>query len=132
MKTACDAVGMGQPRSRNARALAGFLATMGTLHFTVPQYFDALVPRGLPGPARTWTHASGAAELLVAAAVAVPATRRAGGLAAVALFMAVLPANVQMVLDWRTKPLAHRAVAWGRLPLQVPLVLWALRASRSR
>ena len=56
--------------------------------------------------------------------------RRWGGLAAAALFVAVFPANVQMALAWRDRPLPYRAAAWARLPLQVPLIAWALRASR--
>ncbi|WP_241682984.1 hypothetical protein [Actinomadura sp. J1-007] len=41
---------------RPARALAGTLATMGTLHFLAPKPFDAIVPRGSPAaraPGRT-------------------------------------------------------------------------------
>ncbi|GAA0801613.1 DoxX family protein [Spirilliplanes yamanashiensis] len=115
---------------RDAAALAALLATTGVLHFARPRPFDAIVPRGLPGRPRTWTHLSGAAELAVAAAVAHPRTRRAGGLAAAGLFAAVFPANVKMAYDWRRRPPVWRAVAYGRLPLQVPLVLWALRVAR--
>ncbi|GLY03651.1 hypothetical protein Acsp01_40300 [Actinoplanes sp. NBRC 101535] len=102
------------------------------LHFARPRPFDSIVPRSLPGSPRTWTYLSGAAEIAVAAAVAHPRTRRAGGLAAAALFAAVFPANVKMAVDWRHAPPARRAVAFGRLPLQVPLIVWALRASRPR
>ena len=65
----------------------------------------------------------------VAAAVAHPRTRRTGGRAAAALFTAVFPANVAMARRWSSKPASYRAVAWGRLPLQIPLVWWALRVS---
>jgi uncharacterized membrane protein len=116
--------------SRPAVALAALLVAAGAAHGVRPAPFDAIVPRWLPGPARRWTLASGVAEVLVGAAVAVPRTRRPGGLAAAALFVAVFPANVQMALDWRDRSAVERAVAWGRLPLQVPLVLWALRVRR--
>lgn len=115
---------------RSARALAGLLAVAGAAHFVAPRPFDGIVPRSLPGAARTWTRLSGAAELAVAAAVACPATRRAGGVAAAALFTAVFPANVRMAYDWRRKPLPLRAAAYGRLPLQVPLVCWAAEVAR--
>jgi uncharacterized membrane protein len=116
---------------RPAWLLAGLLGGAGVLHFVAPKPFDALVPDRLPGSRRFWTRASGAAELTCAAAVAAPRTRRLGG-AAAALFVAVLPGNVKMALDYQRagKPVAHRAVAWARLPLQVPLVLWALRVRR--
>ena len=113
-----------------ARSLAGMLAATGVLHFVAPEPFDTIVPHALPGPRRRWTYLSGVVELGVAAAVAAPCTRRCGGLAAAALFVAVFPANVQMALAWRDRPLPYRAAAWARLPLQVPLIAWALRASR--
>jgi uncharacterized membrane protein len=115
---------------RDALALAAILAASGTLHFARPRPFDGIVPRSLPGSPRAWTHASGAAELAVAAALAHPRTRRLGGLAAAGLFAAVFPANVKMALDWRTVSPTHRAIAYGRLPLQIPLVLWGLKIAR--
>lgn len=110
--------------------LAGALLTTGVLHGVAPRPFDTIVPPWLPGSARAWTYASGAAELAVGAAVAVPRTRRLGALAAAALFVAVFPANVQMAWDWRRRPWPWRAVAVGRLPLQVPMIAHALRVRR--
>jgi uncharacterized membrane protein len=112
---------------RSHAALAGLLATTGVLHFGQPRPFDGIVPRSLPGSPRTWTYLSGVAELAVAAALTHPRSRRAGGLAAAALFAAVFPANVKMAVDWRHEPPARRAIAYGRLPLQAPLILWGLR-----
>ncbi len=116
-----------------APALAALLIGAGTLHFTSPRAFDSIVPPALPGKARTWTHLSGAAELAIGAALAVPRTRRLGGTAAAALLVAVFPANVQMAADWlrsdRSTPL--KAVAVARLPLQIPLVVAALRVRRT-
>lgn len=114
----------------SAQRLAGLLTGSGVLHFVAPKPFDVLVPRALPGSARTWTYVSGAAELALAAAVAHPRTRRHGARAAAAFFVAVFPANVQMARDWRHRPAPLRAAAGVRLPLQVPLVWWALRVSR--
>ncbi|WP_432135389.1 MULTISPECIES: DoxX family protein [unclassified Streptomyces] len=114
------------PRSeRSPLLLAGLLAAAGAAHFAVPRNFDAIVPRALPGSPRAWTYASGAAELVLAAGVALPRTRRAAALATAAFFVGVFPANVKMALDWRERPAPQRAAALGRLPLQVPLVLWA-------
>jgi uncharacterized membrane protein len=116
--------------SRSALALAALLAAAGAGHFAAPRFFDAMIPRVLPGEPRTWTSASGVAELAVAAAVAVPRTRRLGGYAAAALFVAVFPANVQMALDWSGRSVPERTAAWARLPLQIPLIRWALRVAR--
>ncbi|MGW4528191.1 DoxX family protein [Amycolatopsis sp. NPDC004378] len=110
---------------RPAHLLAGALGAMGVLHFAAPKPFDGLIPASLPGSRRAWTYGSGVAELAVGAAVAVPRTRRLGGLAAALLFLGVFPGNVKMAVDARTSP--QRAVAYARLPLQWPLIAWALK-----
>lgn len=102
--------------------LAVLLAGSGTLHLLHPATFDALIPPLLGDP-RPWTYASGVVELVVAAAVALPRTRRRGGLAAAVLFVAVFPGNVWMAVEPGEVP---RWLALARLPLQVPLVLWGL------
>jgi uncharacterized membrane protein len=114
---------------QGAYGLALLLTAAGGSHFAAPRVYDAIVPRLLPGEPRTWTYLSGVAELAVAAAVAHPRTRRAGALAAVGLFAAVFPANVKMALDWRRRPPRYRAAAYARLPLQAPLIWWALRVA---
>lgn len=110
---------------RSPLLLAGLLAAAGTTHFTAPRRFDHIVPRSLPGSPRAWTYAGGAAELALAAGVALPQTRRVAALATAAFFVGVFPANVKMAVDWRRRPAPQQAAAWGRLPLRLPLVLWA-------
>lgn len=114
---------------RAAIGLAALLGGSGVLHFATPKPYDSIVPSALPGSARTWTYVSGVAEIVVATTIAIPRYRRLGGLLAALLFVAVFPANVQMAVDYQRsgKPLPARLMAFGRLPLQVPLVLWALR-----
>ncbi|WP_298459225.1 MauE/DoxX family redox-associated membrane protein [uncultured Cellulomonas sp.] len=115
----------------SALALAALLGAAGVTHLRRPDLYDRLIPRWL-GPPRPWVLGSGVAELACAAAVAHPATRRTGALATAALFVAVFPGNVQMALDARPgarSPARRPAVAWGRLPLQVPLVMWAWRTA---
>jgi uncharacterized membrane protein len=111
--------------------LAGLLATAGVAHFAAPRSFDATIPKALPGRPRTWTYASGAVELALAAGLAVPKTRRSAALATAAFFVGVFPANVKMAVDWRDRPAPQKAAALGRLPLQVPLVLWARGIARN-
>jgi uncharacterized membrane protein len=115
------------------RPLAGLLAVMGVAHFAVPRPFEAIVPRALGDP-KPWVQVSGAAELACAAALALPRTRRAGGLAAAALFVAVFPANLQMTmtaLRSERASTAYRAATVARLPLQAPLVRQGLRLARA-
>jgi uncharacterized membrane protein len=110
--------------------MAGLLAFMGILHLAAPRYFDEIVPESLPGGQRAWTYGSGIAELATAAAVAFPRTRRTGGLLAAGLFVGVFPANIKMALDWADRPRWQRIIAYGRLPLQIPMILWALKVRR--
>ncbi|MFF4442205.1 DoxX family protein [Streptomyces sp. NPDC001621] len=119
------------PRSeRSPLLLAGLLATAGVAHFAVPRQFDATSPRMLPGSPRTWTYGSGVVELALAAGIAAPRTRAVAAKAAAAFFVGVFPANVQMAVDWRHRPTRLRTAALARLPLQVPLVLWARGVAR--
>ncbi|MFD5101866.1 DoxX family protein [Streptomyces albidochromogenes] len=115
---------------RSARLLVGLLAAAGAAHMVAPKPFDATIPQALPGSPRAWTHASGVVELLLAAGVAVPRTRRVSAVAAACFFAGVFPANVKMAYDWRHKPAALKSLAYARLPLQVPLVLWAAKVGR--
>ncbi|WP_456826552.1 DoxX family protein [Cellulomonas sp. P5_E12] len=119
-------------RDLPALALAALLGTSGALHLRRPGIFRPLIPRTLGNP-DPWVLGSGVAELACAAALAVPATRRLGGLASAALLVGVFPGNVTMAVrsrpdarSWAGKPV----VAWGRLPLQVPLVAWAVAVAR--
>lgn len=116
--------------TRNAVALAALCGAMGVLHFRSPQPFDRLIPPALPGSPRAWTYGSGAAELAVAALLAAPPTRRAGGTAAAVLFVGVFPGNLQMAWDWRRRPWREQIVWLGRLPLQAELVRRALLVAR--
>lgn len=103
---------------------------MGVLHFAAPKPFDSIVPPQLPGSARAYTYASGVAEIGVAAALAVPRTRRLGGSLAAMLFVAVFPANIQFTVDSLRNPKAStlvRIASVARLPLQIPMIRTALR-----
>lgn len=104
--------------------LIGLLGGAGVLHFLRPEPFDSIVPKQVPGSARFWTYASGVGELACAGLLAAPQdkARRAGGLATAALMVAVWPANFQMAVDWNKKTWWHKAIGWGRLPLQLPLI----------
>jgi uncharacterized membrane protein len=118
--------------SGSAVGLAALLAGAGMTHFLRPRPYDAIIPSRLPGRPRTWTYVSGLVELGCAAAILTRRTRRAGALTAAGLFVGVFPGNVKMAYDWRGRALPYRTAAYARLPLQVPLVAWALSVARSR
>lgn len=120
--------------TRRALGLSALLAGAAGTHFAVPKVYDAMIPDLLPGTPRMWTYGSGVVEFATAAAILAPPTRRTGALAAAALFTGVLPANVKMAIDARTSDsAAYRLGTILRLPLQVPLIVWALKVrSRAR
>jgi uncharacterized membrane protein len=111
--------------------LAALLLGTGTLHFVAPKPFDSIVPAELPGSARFYTFASGVAEVGVGVLLLAPRTRRPAGLAAAALFLSVFPANVNMVRLWWDKPWPMRLAAIARLPLQIPMIVQALKVWRA-
>ena len=117
---------MARLRTASPYLLAALLAGAGATHALLPGAFDTIVPKALPHP-RLWTYASGVVEVALAAALMDPRSRRTAALATAALFVVVFPANVQMALDAHGTP--ARLLAYGRLPLQVPLVLWALQVA---
>lgn len=116
----------------SAAALSAVLGGAGILHFAAPNAYEATVPRWLPRR-RAIVYASGVAELSCAVGLWISATRRPAALASAGLFIAVFPANVQMAVDGRQGPSRARCwLAYGRLPLQAPLVWWALRVANTR
>jgi uncharacterized membrane protein len=122
------------PLTRDLQGLAVLFATSGTLHLVRPQLFETIVPPALPAP-RALVHVSGVAELACAAGLLHPATRVAAGWASAALLVAVFPANLQMaVTEGRragrgTGSRGRHLTTLLRLPLQVPLIRTALKAT---
>jgi uncharacterized membrane protein len=106
-------------------------ATSGVVHLVRPQAFAAIMPRSIPEQHhKNLIYLSGIAELVCAGGL-LRRTRWASP-ASVALLAAVFPANVQMALDagsGRNPGVADKpALAWGRLPLQIPMFWAALQA----
>jgi uncharacterized membrane protein len=89
------------------------------------------MPRWLPAH-RALIYASGAAELAGAAGLLFAPLRALAGWGLIALLVAVLPANVQMLQDARADPRTPtwaRVLLWGRLPLQLLLMWWVWAAA---
>jgi len=124
----------GAPPGRRSRlGLAALMVAAGVLHFVIPSTYERIVPRVL-GHGRALVLVSGVVEIVAGGLLAVPRTRRLGAWLCAALLVTVFPANVQMALDGgvpgRNGPVVPALAGWLRLPLQVPLVVWALRHTR--
>lgn len=108
-----------------------FMVGSGTTHFLSTETYVAMVPSGLPVPAAL-VYLSGVAEVLGGLGLIVPRTQRVAAWGLIGLFIAVFPANVNMavnMLPLGSRPLPGWAL-YGRLPLQVLLVLWAFWYAR--
>jgi len=117
--------------AKDVTALAGVFAVSGTLHLVRPEVYEPLMPDLVPAQ-REVIYASGVAELLCAAGLLHPRTRKVAGWASAALLLAVYPANLKMAGDAaRSRSTRFKTIAYGRLPLQIPLVRIALRAART-
>ena len=104
----------------------------GLAHFAFPRAYQRIVPR-LVGHPEFWVRWSGVTEIACAGLLVDRRTRRVGALGTIGLLLAVFPANVTMALDGgipgQPFPLRSPVVAWVRLPLQVPMVIWAWRVA---
>jgi len=115
------------------RSLGIFLIIAGIGHFIFPKGLDAIVPEFLPGDPRFWTYLSGLAEIAIGIALLTPLTAKLGATpirliaayAALALFIAVYPANIKMAVDWSSREMPDPLIAYARLPLQFGLFYWA-------
>lgn len=103
----------------------------GVTHFLVPTLFAQIVPPWLPRPVLL-VYLSGLAEIVLGVGLLFSRTRIAAAWGLVALLVAVFPANVYMATSGVVIQGAPAIVAdasppvrWGRLPLQVVLVVWA-------
>ncbi|KJY41752.1 hypothetical protein VR41_11165 [Streptomyces sp. NRRL B-1568] len=116
-----------------AIALAVFLIAVGIGHFLFPGYFRTLVPSWL-SRAPLLVGASGAAEIVVGAAILTPAGRAVGGWAAAALITAYLVCHLEAL--WRAsgdRPrLLERPVgAAVRLAVNLVYIGWAVAVARA-
>jgi uncharacterized membrane protein len=102
---------------------------VGVLHFATPAWFESIVPASLPVPA-VLVAVSGFFEIVGGAGLMVPRVRVAASYGLVLLYLAVFPANINMAVH---PELGHGIpgwLLWGRLPLQLVLIAWALWAGR--
>ena len=99
------------PAAKDVTALAGIFAVSGTLHLVRPEVYEPIMPDLVPRQ-REVIYASGVAELLCAAGLLHPRTRRLAGWASAALLLAVYPANSR----WPPTPRGRGARGSRRSP----------------
>lgn len=116
---------------RSTKLLAlGFLGS-GVIHLVKPAVYEPIMPSWVPAH-REVILGSGVAEIVLAAGLLTPATRRVAGWGSVGLLLGVFPANLKMAADaMGTDKTALKVAALGRLPGQWPMLKAALAATRS-
>ena len=120
------------PKRGLRRVFRGVMAVamviVGVLHFVAPAGFVKIVPAWLPWPLGL-VYVSGVFEILGGVGIMVPKTRRAAGIGLVALYVAVFPANINMLVHAADFDIPLWAL-WARLPFQVVFIAWALWVSK--
>jgi uncharacterized membrane protein len=117
--------------NRIAIVMGFFLLFAGIMHFVNPQFFNDIVPPWMPPNESFWTYISGVAEIVIAFMLFRTSTRRQGAYLAVALFVAVYPANLYMTWDWRDRTASEQFISYARLPFQFLFIWAALKIARA-
>ena len=109
--------------------LAVLFILAGALHFVKQGMYVKIMPPMIPAP---WAMVSlsGMAEILGGLGLLVPMTRQAAAWGLVALLVCVWPANLFMAMRPDFFPGIPVWALWVRIPLQIPMILWAFRYTR--
>jgi uncharacterized membrane protein len=109
-------------------ALAALFVGAGLWHFLRPASYLRFMPPGLPAPL-VLVYLSGFFEILGGLGLLWRRSRRWAGWGLLALLVAVFPANVYMLMIHEQLGIPGW-LAWGRLPLELPLLWWTWRVGR--
>ena len=101
-----------------------FYVVAGFAHFLRPEMYVRVMPSYIPW-ALAMVYISGVAEVLGGIGVLVPRTRIFAAWGLVLMLISFLPVHVNMCLHPSRFPEVPLWVIWLRLPLQLPLIVWA-------
>ncbi len=105
----------------------------GFMHFIKPEPFVLMVPSYIPWPDEM-VALSGVAELIIGLGLMIARYRRIAAYAAIALLIAVLPANIyaaQSGVEIPDYP-SESWYRWFRVALQPLLIAWALMIAQKK
>ncbi|MEJ7680900.1 MAG: DoxX family protein [Segetibacter sp.] len=104
--------------------MSAFYIAAGINHFRSPGTYNRIMPSYLPYH-YTLIYISGIFETGFGILLLFVKTRRFAAWGLIALLLAVFPANIQMLINYLNDNNSQLWVAIVRLPLQIPLILWA-------
>jgi len=105
-----------------------FFLSAGLNHFINPEFYLKIIPPYLPAH-DALNALSGAAEMLIGALMAAPASRKLAGWLAIALLVAVFPANIYLYQHQEIFPDVSPLLHLMRLPVQLAFIAWAYYAA---
>ena len=109
-----------------SKVVIGAFLVSGTFHLIAPDQFMPLLPDWTPYPL-VLVYLSGIAELL--AAIGLIAKLRWAPIFTSLVLLAVWPANWWVAIEaTNNAEIVTAVIAWLRLPLQLPLIYWALKS----
>ena len=113
-----------------SKVVIGAFLVSGTFHLIAPAQFMPLLPDWTPYPLEL-VYLSVIAELL--AAIGLIARLRWSPIFTALVLLAVWPANWRVAIEaTNNAEIATAVIAWLRLPLQLPLIYWALKSPVKR
>lgn len=96
----------------------------GINHFWHPESYIGIMPPWIPWH-KELVILSGIFEICVAFLLLFSSTRRFAAWGIILLLIAVFPANIQMLINFKNESNPNLWVAIIRLPLQIVLIWWA-------
>jgi uncharacterized membrane protein len=103
---------------------SAFYIIAGLNHFFNPKFYERIMPAYLPAHS-TLIYVSGFAEIILGALLIPEFTRASAAWGIIILLIAIFPANIQMMINYKT---ANDPLFWltiARLPLQLLFIYWA-------
>jgi len=121
---------MGKRKIFSLYSMAAFYVLAGVNHFANPDFYKKIMPPWLP-----WHYSliyiSGVAEIVLGLLLLPVQTRKLAAWGIIVLLVAILPANVQMMLNYQQQKNPYLWIAVVRLPLQLLLIGWAYQFAKS-
>ena len=115
---------MGKWKKISLYLMAGLYVLAGANHFFNPLFYKKIMPPWLPCH-YLLIYISGAAEIVLGLLLLPAPTRKLAAWGIIILLVAVFPANVQMLLNYREEQNPNWWLTILRLPLQLVLIWWA-------
>jgi len=118
---------MSRAKTVSVWLMGAFYVIAGLNHFRAPEFYLPIMPPYLPWHSELIL-LSGVAEVMIGVGLLVPRARVLAAWGAIALLVAVYPANIHQALadvPIGNPPHSVGALRWIRLPLQFVLMAWA-------